>query len=276
MVKCIMREIRIYECIEDFLKEKLKENIPKSFIKACPDQIVGSLKFNFKTNEFEFRKKLKTLKNVDGAKRQKISKGIRTRNSALVMVLESPHIDEYDNHAHTPRGPAYGKTGDNINKYLCDILDDAVKREILVLKKSTVYDIIIMNAIQYQCSLGVDTLLYRDACFLKLWEREEVIESFKNRLRLALDLYNFKNVILINCCTKGKHLDLLTNHKEYITDKYLDELNYTGYRGNKPSLKSFVSREIEKVTDGLGVKLYYCSHPAAWIYKKNQNLKKEL
>ncbi len=261
--------------IERLLKETCINTITKRNTKKCPDQLVGKLLFNQETCEFEFIKKVSTFNNVQGMKRTTLKKGVINESNAIIIILESPHIDEYKDGA--PIGPANGKTGDNINKYLCNILSEAMlSKVIMVNPKTKKYDLILINAIRYQCSLGVDTSLFRDFCFMKLWEKKKTVGSFNRRLNIILDNYKNGHIILINGCTLGGHSDLLTVHKGKITKKYLKEIKYDDKVSNKPSLKAYVSQEVEMILKGTNIKQHYISHPSGWHFLNNQKLKNKL
>lgn len=120
-----------------------------------------------------------------------------------IVVLESPHNDEYykEHGEKIAKGPAYGKTGDNFNKYFPSLLRNAIIDKKIVLKSGR-YEIIFMNGIQYQCSLGDTTSKYRDEFFLNCWENDKCKEDFKERLKRYVSLV--KDCVVINCCTKGK------------------------------------------------------------------------
>ena len=62
------------------------------------------------------------------------------------MILESPHKNEYTN-GYIPIGIAQGKTGNNINIKLINR-----SRLISNLNANTIYEVNLMNPIQYQCS----------------------------------------------------------------------------------------------------------------------------
>ena len=74
--------------------------------------------------------------------------------------------------------------------------------------ESGLYAIKLVNAIQFQCSLGADTepsekskgyeQCYRDNVFIEMWDdNNEVSESFVKRVKES------RPDIIINCCTKG-------------------------------------------------------------------------
>ena len=127
----------------------------------------------------------------------------------IVIVLESPHTDEFlMNGKNESIGVAVGKTGENLFNWLPEVLLNYVpcvvdkktaKAKYYSAKniESGTYAIKIVNAIQYQCSLGAATEKYRDCVFSKMWELQKVKENFIDRLKQS------NPDIIINCCTKG-------------------------------------------------------------------------
>jgi hypothetical protein len=100
--------------------------------------------------------------------------------------MESPHIAEFSN---SP-GPAQGKTGVHIRKHITDII---------VGLNANSSELILVNAIQYQCSLGRETHYHRDEVFRRFW-KEYGRKDFEERLK---QVYHAGDVLL-NCCT-GSH-----------------------------------------------------------------------
>lgn len=138
--------------------------------RICPDQYVGTLSEVMSQHDFPFRKAVYE----------------RPNSPCLILVMESPHKDEFIDEI----GPAKGKTGRYIRQHLADVLD------------CTEYQnsgLILLNAIQHQCSLGVATKLYRDEIFRTAWINGGEVD-FKRRLA---DTYKSGDVVL-NCCTKGR------------------------------------------------------------------------
>ena len=68
------------------------------------------------------------------------------------MVLESPHVDEFIGNI----GPAKGFTGDMIRNFL---------HEVINLQDVDGFGLVLINAIQHQCSLGTSTSAHRDKIF---------------------------------------------------------------------------------------------------------------
>lgn len=237
-------------------------------VKLCPDQLIGKIEYDPCSRKVTMVGKV-TTKDFAGSKRESIAELILSHSSAaMVLILESPHIDEYDD-KKSPRGPAYGKTGENINRWLADILNEAILKNVLMLSSGlTQYDLIAINAVQYQTSLGVDPLIYRDAMFLRCWELEKTRRKFKDRVNNVLDIYGQQNIIFINGCTKGKHLDLITFHKGEITKKYLSELGCNIQYKGRLTLQRLVSKELLEI----GIAQYYVPHPASWRKQENRIL----
>ena len=139
----------------------------------------------------------------------------------IILVLESPHIDEYrvkscskDNNCSAidfvRPAPARGVTGVNIKGYLPKIFASEEFKE---------YKVAIVNPIQYQCSLGGNDKKLKDEFFCNLLRIPKYESCFRNRLELV---YNPQNDLLINCCTKG-------DNRKLVWDKIL--LVWRGIRG---------------------------------------------
>jgi hypothetical protein len=129
-------------------------------------------------------------------------------NGAIVLILESPHKDEYC-YCHDkihPIAPAQGSSGENIEHFLKIHIQYAVKNDLL---SDGCYPIIIANPIQWQTSLwhyhrkGIKSSGYiRNDVWLALWNCEG--DLVKNDFVKRLDSY--QPVLVINACT-GKSKD---------------------------------------------------------------------
>jgi hypothetical protein len=144
----------------------------------------------------------------------------------LIMILESPHIEEYK---VNPAEPVKGTTGRNIREYILSVNG---------LSGYNNYGLIIVNAIQYQCSLGQSTKYFRDDMFKSMW-KDGGENSFIQRL---IGLYKTDDVI-VNCCTKG------------------------GGTG-KNELRKIVQAAI---TTNLRFNPLKRTHPSSWNIKKQRN-----
>lgn len=172
--------------------------------RSCPDQYVGTLAEIIGQPTFPFRHP------VDQ----------RTANPCVILVLESPHTDEFVD----TLGPAKGFTGQMIRQHLSDALE---------LKGRGDYGLILLNAIQYQCSLGSNTAVYRDRIFRAVWAQGGK-ENFQDRLKTILQ----SDDLVMNCCTKGNDFEV------------------------NPPLRSLVEVAIRQLNPE--IQTIKRMHPAAW------------
>lgn len=204
----------------------VKEIQATNFIKLeCPDQFVGRIKVDISSIILESGVN-------DFLTRQNINyKNEIAQNSKIVLILESPHKNEFI----CPFGPAKGKTGQNIRLLFSEVFKDYLP--------SGTYDFYIVNAIQYQCSLGFSTKCFRDNVFAKSWECFGKTE-FINRLSKLVSADD----IVVNCCTAGKGKNKLRS----LVKEALGEMQ----------LKSKIILEFE--------------HPSNWMREKNKAIKNNL
>lgn len=147
---------------------------------CCPDQYVGYISQIVKE------------KRIDPLCRKRAS--CRPSHRAVLLILESPHVKEFEEHEGNP-APARGQTGDNIANYICKVLGLETKTEL---------PLILINAVQFQCSLGVPikssggNKSYRDSVFRAAW-KDGGREDFQKRLR---DIYREGDLVVCSC-TKG-------------------------------------------------------------------------
>lgn len=140
-------------------------------LRLCPDQYVGRLSQVINRSDFPYRLAVKE----------------RPDSPCLIMVMESPHIDEF---VGDP-GPAKGATGEYLRLYLADAIDCTRLQDI---------GLILVNPIQNQCSLGDKPTTYRDKIFRASWAGGGH-ENFTQRL---LTTYKAGDT-LMNCCTWGSN-----------------------------------------------------------------------
>lgn len=138
--------------------------------RKCPDQYVGVIGDLARQDDFKRR---------DATERPK-SKG------CLIMILESPHRSEFKDDP----GPAKGATGRLIREHVLAVRG---------MDAFTHHGLILMNAIQHQCSLGFPTSCFRDEVFRAAWESGGRAD-FLGRLGGYLIR---RDDVVVNCCTKG-------------------------------------------------------------------------
>ena len=120
----------------------------------------------------------------------------------IVLLLESPHEDEFEyinGGIGSPKKPACGSTGANIDKCLGNVLSRIEDQGLILPGRH----IIISNPIQFQTSLHAihrkslkgrwKTL--RDNVWKTLWEEPQIKQGFRQRL------LTYRPSLIINACT---------------------------------------------------------------------------
>lgn len=177
--------------------------------RLCPDQYVGVIS-TLSSNDVDFPVRMSVEDRPTGLK-------------CVVMILESPHIDEFSKNL----GPAKGKTGRLIREHILQVEG---------LSNYNERGLVLMNAIQYQCSLGYRTDFHRDDVFVAAWEK-----GARNNFISRLNKIFLPGDVIVNCCTKGK-----------LKNKELRQLVQKAI----PSNKGEVLRR---------------THPSSWYSAKNRN-----
>ena len=142
--------------------------------RECPDQYLGLIGSLLGKSAFPMR----------------VPAQGRPEQVCVLMVLESPHVDEFADEL----GPAKGATGELIRQHLAESLD---------LHGLAGYGLVLVNAIQHQCSLGANTVVYRDRLFRAVWSNGGEAD-FRNRI---VGIFRPGDVLL-NCCTKGNDFEI--------------------------------------------------------------------
>jgi hypothetical protein len=185
--------------------------------RCCPDQFVGVISEIEGSGDFTCR----TL-----ASERPLSL------SCVLLVLESPHTSEFD----TSPGPAKGSTGRNIVRYL---------RQVPGLQDKGEFGLLLVNAVQFQCSLGGPTSKVRDAVFFDTWTSGGRTD-FESRFRA---LYRDGDCV-VNSCTRGNSRDT-TAHLRTEVQRALVDLLPAGtavLRRNHPSFWHFPANRSREWT----------------------------
>jgi hypothetical protein len=142
--------------------------------RACPDQFLGLVR------------ELTTLHSFS----KRVPAHQRPDHACVLLVLESPHVEEFIGEP----GPAKGATGEMIRQYLPTVLG---------LPNIQDHGLLLVNAIQHQCSLGTNTKVYRDRIFRAVWTNGGE-SDFRNRIASWFR----SGDVLVNCCTKGNDAEV--------------------------------------------------------------------
>lgn len=126
---------------------------------------------------------------------------VDSSDKRVILVLESPHKDEFkiEDGELIRVGPAAGKTGTYIRKYLPLIfsgMEDFGSRKL-----------ILVNAIQFRCSLGrslwgkenANGMKFKNRVLTELLNKEMFAEDLKRRLKLVWR--NADMDMVVNCST---------------------------------------------------------------------------
>lgn len=203
--------------------------------KSCPDQHVGTIR---KLENGTFDDNVDALKKyVD---RISLSQSFNPRSKrCVILILESPHMDEYKGNP----GPAKGTTGTNIKKHLGEVL--------LPIKdkfSDEQYDVLIMNAICFQTSLGISPLskVIRNNVFINCWNSFGR-ENFQMRLKMFSDRY--KGGVVGNFCTQiesvGVKPKILVKNEISLIIKNILSSNFYSVEGYHPSRVSNFKKKLK-------------------------------
>lgn len=191
----------------------------------CPDQICGVLRDGIYTSI----RKRKTKYNIDYVQRTKTLCQHKHPKSPIVIILESPHADEYCKYCGSPLGPAQGDTGDFFDEYFHTLI---MKSNIYKSIRHGVHAVIFVNAVQYQCSLGralfgpknVINRNVRDQNWLNCMDNGCAVDLIQR-------IKSLSPYAIINLCTKGP-----ANLREVVDKVVKQNFPLTCYtQGNHPS-----------------------------------------
>ena len=192
----------------------------------CPDQVCGTLTKNNNniTISLSNRNQISRIYDVDY---NKITKG-----NFIVFILESPHIDEFNN--GVPVGPAIGTTGRNIASYLNIVINNS-SSFYYSLQNNIKYSLIIVNAVQYQASQGIKPLdrNLTDKNWIYFWNN-----NFKKDLidRINEIIKNSNDYKIINLCTIGNA------GLHFFVNEDLRENGISFYEGYHPCNWTFIRK----------------------------------
>lgn len=204
--------------------EKIKKKEGKDTLTMNKVEDVYRYFIDCKNGKLTKKSYVKGNKTYSNSKYKDKSINIDTKYKTIVLLLESPHKDEYDS-ANNPIAPAQGKTGENIEKYIISVLEDIKSRDKKLLKEEG-YRLIVCNPIQYQTSLYMyhkqdlkdDYATLRNQCWRKMWQEDCIRDNFKERIK------SYKPELIINACTSS----LKDNVTKFLKEKGYNNI-YTTY-----------------------------------------------
>lgn len=123
----------------------------------------------------------------------------------IVVLLESPHKDEYDyggSGTLTPKGPAQGTTGGSISKHLSGYFNNPPEGQEYIRSDSRGSHVIICNPIQFQTSLHAAKLRLTSDGEAKVWKGIWNVTLVKENFLCRLLWYS-PHIIVNACTSKG-------------------------------------------------------------------------
>lgn len=179
----------------------------------------------FKYSTYEEKETVSVLRTTKARKGKDVLK--------VAVVLESPHKDEFEieEYQFKPAGPAMGTSGNNIEKYLINLIK-AIEKYYIAYNK---YDIYIVNPVKFQASLGS-------------FYTGKLIKEIRNELWKSL----YENVYKKEFLEEIKKYDIIVNSCTDINEKY-------GKYQITNDLKNIENRAFDIIE---------CSrHPSRWNFK---------
>jgi hypothetical protein len=243
--------------------------------RICPDEIIGFIHKENSTILFEKRSDYQDcFLDITTHNEYCKSKNIKI-NKRIAIVLESPHTDEFFNKSlnvfkslgTTYSRPANGSTGENLYNYIVEIFYEKIRG-----LDDGIYSISLINSIQQQCSLGVNTKYFRDRMWLHSWF-DSNINNFAERLT------KFKPDIVFICTTVGEHFSLNKEKNGYVmnnkkTEKFTKKFFETEFKHIQlKKVKNIRVLVTDFVKDILpNTQIYSSTHPSSWWSSRNRKV----
>ena len=200
--------------------------------------------------------------------KRKITFPLPQNQKNIIVILESPHKDEFDSYGY---GLMPLEKDKSFTKKFVRLFSNS--KELKVgLNRLTEYSVYLINAIQFQCSLGLQTAYYRDYIFLHYWEDKYM--DFESRLK---SLLNNNTIAIVNLCTKGSHkkcrqiFNNATQQYDIMFSKcdnrFMNLLGLKFHRTcNVNSLQELVGDSVKYVISSQLYSIHYTTgtHPSCW------------
>ncbi|MFT5716750.1 MAG: hypothetical protein ACI9T7_000928 [Oleiphilaceae bacterium] len=178
-------------------------------------------------------------------------------NNKIIILMESPHDDEFDK-SNKFIGPANGGTGEKISMHLSAAIN--IIHDISPIENGD-YDLVLMNAVSFQCSMGFSTGYFRDLTFIGLWFDGGERNFIKRLNNFSLT----KKDIIISSCTAGSH----KYFKQTLGRKRFDEATLREICQNNKikyscniGLRGLVDNAIHRAK--IDARVVKCIHPCGW------------
>lgn len=225
----------------------MKTSVHNYSNKKCLDRIFGKINKSGANWEWTIIDQTRKGKKGFNDDQKYEDLGEREEQPAIVLILESPHINEFDSSGN-PIAPAMGVSGQNIYKYFCAIINGASSGKQTANNSNALEDFLdnnaekeicvyIVNSVQYQCSLGIKPICHiiKESNWVDEWFAGPDFDKRCDGLN--------KEAFFINLCTSGVFVPM----KEMVKERLI----------------------------ALGIINNYCEgpHPSSWNRLKNIEFK---
>ena len=191
------------------------------------------------------------LSSIDEWIHNRIEKRDVATHRVIVVILESPHIHEFDENTNGRIGPASGNTGKRIRSYISDYFESKFDSCTLAL----------VNVVQYQCSIG------RLSTSMERYRKNKVVRAMfgcdvvKDCFMRMVGLFNIDKDVFLVACGKGnwfkdksKNLDAqVVELLNRIGARNVIALGYHPSRWPRFSPENKVATKMKKERNRLGI-----------------------
>lgn len=231
------KKTRFKEIVQQVIDGKSKLAESKDIDSICPDCFVAKIEIEFFNNIGHIKYIENSIKEKEN--RFELNKKLEKEDCPVIaIILESPHIDEYDEDDKKISPLKNPSSSCILSEYLTQnlfhyITAVSVQGNVYSTAKhdieNGIYRIKLVNAIQFQCSLGQD-LTDKDNQEVK----NEILEECLNEDLFQKDfIERIKEAsIIINCCTgqKNGRIDGAQKQVQNLIDSnYPSKLRLYGY-----------------------------------------------
>ncbi len=204
------------------IQQNIQNNSTPINNNACPDQLVGYLDKGIFHPD-------KTRTNIDYLLTNNYYSINNSIQRKIVVILESPHTNEYDPITGQALGLALGKTGKLFAEHFSSALKNSKKFRALSSSNNKLA-VVLINSVQYQCSLGRFLTLSKNKS-LRNRNWRSCFNGGANDLNLRLEALNPDYII--NLCTKNLRSDVTNYISRSTVFSINNNQNFT--EGNHPA-----------------------------------------
>lgn len=234
--------------------------------KKAIDEFIGIVYRKDDQTHFRYRRNYKDLFIPASLYREYAADSGASYDGVIVWIIESPHkwefridIPLYPEGRHRARPLNNPSTQSYVKPVFDDHMGDFLANNI---GEGQVYLVLLVNSVEYQCSLGENTSLYRDKNFISNWIDDE-------RDHFLQKISSYKGDLYINSCTKGSINKSFLQRNYDLTETLHGDFYFKEIDGSL-SLNGMVEAELER--NGYIDRDNYIRypHPSYFVYQENK------